>query len=152
MGQVTHEQASLLLRLYELRREPRMREARNWFATSFDAKNREEFMQRYPMGTDANASYRMVTTYWEMVASLVNRGLIDDELFFENGGEARFVWERIRELVMESRAAMKNPHAYGQLEALAGRMEQWQEKRAPGSNAVMRQMMAAASRPATAQR
>lgn len=145
MGQVTHEQANLLLHLYELRREPRMREARNWFANSFDAKNREEFMQRYPMGSDANASYRMVTTYWEMVASLVNRGLIDDDLFFENGGEARFVWMRIRELVLEFRAAMKNPLAFSQLEALATRMEQWQEKRAPGSNAAMRQMMASRS-------
>ena len=84
MGQVTYEQANLLLRLYELRREPRLREARAWFIAHFDAKTPEELAKKYPSGDDANASFRMVITYWDMVAGLVNRGLIDEDLFFES--------------------------------------------------------------------
>ena len=141
MGHVTHDQADLLLRLYELRREPRLREARAWFGKNFDAKTPEELNQKYPMGSEGNVSFRMVISYWDMAAGLVNRGLIDDELFFENSGEAWFVWERVRALVPAMRAASKNPHTWGQLEALAKRMEDWNERRSPGHLATMRQRM-----------
>ena len=141
MGQVTHEQANLLLQLYDLRREPRLREARAWFGQSFDAKSPEEMNKRYPMGSEANANFRMVVSYWDMAAGLVNRGLIDDELFFESSGEAWFVWERLRNLAPAMRAASKNPHAWSQLEALAKRIEEWQEGRAPGHLAAMRERM-----------
>jgi|SRR5579883_1839167 len=139
MGQVTHDQANLLLRLYELRREPRLREARAWFVANFDAKTLEEVNKKCPPGSEANASLRMVLSYWEMAAGLANRGLMDDELFFENSGEALYIWERVRAVVPAMRAAYKNPHAWGQLEKLAKRMEEWQERRAPGHMAAMRQ-------------
>src|SRR3954468_7799509 len=141
MGQVTHDQANLLLRLFELRREPRLRQARDWFFANFDAKTPEEAMTKYPPGSEANTSMRMVISYWEMAAGFANRGLIDDELFFENAGEGFFVYERIRELIPGMRAAFKNPHTYAQLEAFGKRMEAWSEKRAPGHVAHMRQMM-----------
>lgn len=141
MGQVTHEQANLLLRLYELRREPRLREARAWFTANFNAKTPEEMNEKYPPGSEGNVNLRMTVSYWEMAASLVNRGLIDDELFFENSGEAWFVWERLREVVPAMRAASKNPQAWGQLEALVKRMEAWQERRAPGHAAALRQRL-----------
>jgi len=141
MGQVTHEQANLLLRLYELRREPRLREARAWFTANFNAKTPEEMNEKYPPGSEGNVNLRMAVSYWEMAAGLVNRGLIDDELFFENSGEAWFVWERLREVVPAMRAASKNPQAWGQLEALVKRMEAWQERRAPGHAAALRQRL-----------
>ena len=141
MGQATHEQAHLLLRLYELRREPRLREARAWFLANFDAKSPEEVAQKYPPGSESNTSMRMVITYWDMAAGLANRGLIDDELFFENSGEGFLVWDRVRPLLPGVRAAYQNPHAWGQLEAFGQRMEAWQEKRAPGHVAAVRQMM-----------
>jgi hypothetical protein len=141
MGQVTHDQANLLLRLYELRREPRLREARAWFTGNFDAKTLEEMNKKYPPGSEGNVNLRMTLSYWEMAAGLVNRGLIDDELFFENSGEAWFVWERLHEVVPAMRAASKNPQAWGQLEALVKRMETWQERRAPGHTAALRQRL-----------
>jgi len=141
MGQATHEQANLLLRLYELRREPRLRQARDWFFANFDAKTPEEVMQKFPPGSDANTSMRMVTSYWEMAAGFANRGLIDDDLFFENAGEGFFVYDRMRELIPGMRAAFKNPSVYAQLEAFGKRMEAWSERRAPGHVAHMRQMM-----------
>lgn len=141
MGQVTHEQANLMLRLYELRREPRLREARSWFTANFDAQTLEEIMQKYPPGTEANTSMRMTIGYWEMAAGLSNRGLMDDDLFFESASEGFQVWDRIRAVVPGMRAAFQNPRLWDQLEAFGKRMEAWHEKRAPGHVAAMRQMM-----------
>jgi hypothetical protein len=149
MGQVTHDQANLLLRLYELRREPRLRQARAWFVANFEAKSPEEIMQKCPPGSEASTNMRMTIGYWEMAAGLANRGLIDDDLFFENAGEGFFVYDRIRELLPAMRAAYKNPHAWAQLEAFGKRMEAWVERRAPGHVAHMRQMIAS-MRPAAA--
>ena len=150
MGQVTHEQAELVLRLYELRREPRLREARSWFVANFDAKTPEEMMKKCPPGSEANTSMRMTFSYWEMAAGFANRGLIDDELFFENAGEGFLVYDRIRELLPAMRAMFKNPHVWGQLENFGKRMEAWSERRAPGNVAHMRQMIAQMMRPAAA--
>jgi len=141
MGQATHEQVNLLLRLYELRREPRLRQARSWFVEQFYATSPEELMKKYPGGTEENINIRMTVSYWDMVASIVNRGLIDDELLFETTGELWVVWERIKPLAPAWRAAFKNPHLFASLEELCKRLEAWQEKRAPGSTAAMRQMM-----------
>ena len=137
MGQVTHDQANLLLRLYELRRDPRMREAREWFLTDFSAATFEEFYKKYPPGSKENASYRMVVSYWDMCAGMVNRGLIDDELFFENGGEAWVVYHKTKELAGSMRQAMKNPTVLKHLEDLGKRLEAWRERTAPGFNEWM---------------
>jgi|SRR6185437_14729323 len=135
MGQVTYEQADLLLRLYELRREPRLRQAREWIA-KFDAKTAEEMKDKYPAGSDADASFRMVLSYWEMVAGIGNRGLIDQDLFFENAGEAWFVWEKVREVVPSLRAHYKHPRMWEQLETLAKRIGEWRQQRAAAIPAV----------------
>lgn len=142
MGQVTHDQVNLMLRLYEDRREPRLREARDWYFAHFSPTSAEEMMRAYPPGSKENTNVRMVVSYWEMVASIVNRGLIDEEFFFENTGEQWAVWERLKPVVGAMRAAMKNPHYYAQLEEHAKRLEAWREKRAPGTMEAMRAMMA----------
>jgi len=141
MGQVSHEQVNLMLKLYELRTEPRLRQARAWFAEHFVVSSPEELMKKYPPGTEENTNLRMTTSYWDMVASIVNRGLIDDDLFFENTGEIWLVWDRIRGVAPAWRTAFKNPHVFANLEALCQRLEAWREKRAPGSTAAMRQML-----------
>ena len=142
MGQVTHDQVNLMLRLYEDRREPRLREAREWFFTHFNPASAEDMMRAYPPGSKENANVRMVASYWEMVANIVNRGLIDEEFFFENTGEQWAVWERLKPTVGAMRAAMKNPHYFRQLEEHVKRLEAWREKQAPGSIEAMRAMMA----------
>lgn len=139
MGEVTHDQANLLLRLYELRREPRMREAREWFAAKFRPGSYEELSKQTPAD---NASMRMVVSYWEMAANMVNRGLIDEEFFFENTGEQWMVWERIKPVVQAMRERTRNPHQFEGLEKHVGRLEEWREKRAPGSIEAMRKFMA----------
>ena len=105
-----HEDAKLILHLYELRREPRMREARDWFVRSFRAE--DAWRSSRPSARrarTANASFRMVTGYWEMAASFVVHGVLHRELFFENNQELLFVWERVRELLPQLREANKNP-------------------------------------------
>jgi Domain of unknown function (DUF4760) len=148
MAEVTHEHVNLMLRLYEMRREPRLREARDWYMANFHPTSMEEMQQQLPPGSKENASMRMVISYWQMVASIVNRGLIDEEFFFENSGEQWVVWERLKPVVGAMRARYKNPHAYRNLEEHVKRLEAWREKNAPGTNEAMRQMMARAGQTA----
>lgn len=142
MGEVTHEQVNLMLRLYEMRREPLMREARAWFTANFHPKTAEDVMKICPPGSKENAYLRMVASYWEMVANIVSHGLIEEEFFFENSGEQWIVWESLKPIATEWRATFKNPHAWSKLEEHCKRLETWREKRAPGSTETMRQMLA----------
>jgi hypothetical protein len=71
----------------------------------------------------------------------VNRGLINDEIFFENNGEIWVVWDRMHSIVPTWRAAFKNPHLFESIEATCKRLEIWREKRAPGSSVAMKNMM-----------
>ena len=78
------EDAKLILKLYELRRETVMREARNWFFT-FNPTSVQDFVG--VMMGEHSGHYRMVVSYWDMAASMVNQGAIDEELFNASGGE-----------------------------------------------------------------
>ncbi|HEX7138868.1 MAG TPA: hypothetical protein VF219_13505 [Vicinamibacterales bacterium] len=129
----THEDAKLLLQLYEMRREPRMREARQWFTASFRAKTIEDLIKLCPPGSEQNASYRMVTSYWELVASLVASGVLNQELFFQNSRELLLCWTRIRELVPHVRAQNKNPIEWRNLETVALAYVEWWNANAPGA-------------------
>ena len=112
----TYDDANLILKLYDLRREPRLRDARKWFGGAPQFQSREEWLKICPPGSEENASYRMVVTYWEMVASLVASGVLNAELFYASNMEMLFVWEKIRILLPEVRAAQKNPMLYRNLE------------------------------------
>lgn len=126
-----HDDANLILRLYELRREPRMREARRWFVASFHASSVEDLQRICPPGSEEFASYRMITSYWEMVASFVASGVLHPELFFQSGQELLLVWERIRELVPKGRVLQKNPKSLANLEQVAAAFQEWWKERAP---------------------
>ena len=129
MAQITYDEVNLMLRLYDLRREPRLRQARAWFTDNFHPTSPEDMIEKYPQGSEENTYIRMVISYWEMVASIVNRGLINDELFFESNGEIWVVWDRMRTIVPTWRAAFKNPHLFQNIEETCKRLEAWREKR-----------------------
>ena len=140
MGQATHEQVKLMLRLYELRREPRLRQARDWMIRQFTAKTPEEFQKQCPPGSDPHTSFRMAISYWDMVAGIANRELLDEELFFETKGAEQFlVWERLKPSVPGWRAMFKNPYVMSNLEEHCKRLEAFWEKRAPGWGETMRE-------------
>ena len=137
--QATYDDANLILRLYELRREEKMRAAREWFAANFAASSLEEVQKIAPMGSQENAYLRMVTSYWEMAASCVTSGVLNQELFFQSGGEMAFVWERIREIVPALRATFGNPRMYYNLEIAGNAYIKWMEAGAPGWYAGFRE-------------
>ena len=114
----TYDDANLILRLYEMRREDRMRKARAWFTANFKVKTWDELQKLAPGGSDENASYRMVVTYWDMVASFVNSGVLHQELFFQSGRELLLVWERMKDVLPEIRQQYKDPHLWGHLETV----------------------------------
>ena len=119
----TYEDTNLLLRLYELRREERMRKARDWFSKNFHASTLEEFQKLCPLGSEQNASYRMVVSYWDMAASFVTGGVLHQEIFMQNSSELALVWERIRHIVPALRKTFKNPTLSRTLETVANAME-----------------------------
>jgi len=129
----TYHDVDLILRLYEMRRETRMREARRWFAAHFKVKTLEEFNVACPPGSEPNASYRMLTTYWEMAASFVTSGALNQELFFQNSRELFFVWLRLRDVLPELRQASSSPVDLKNLETLAGAYGEWWGRQAPGA-------------------
>jgi hypothetical protein len=84
---------------------------------------------------------RMVLTYWEMVASIVNRGLIDQDFFFENSGEQWAVFEQVKPVIAGWRTMFSSQKFLSNLEEQCKRLEAWREKNSPGSNAAIRKMM-----------
>ena len=142
MGAATHEQVNLLLRLFEERREAKLRDARDWFAANYHVKTLEEATRICPAGSKENTYIRMVIGYWEMVASIVNRGLIEEDLFFENGGEMWAVFEQMKPTLGEWRKVFSSPNMFSNLEQVSKRYEDWREKKNPGSNEAIRKFMA----------
>lgn len=113
----TYDDANLILRLYEMRREPRMREARAWFLAQFKGVTTfKELQALAPAGSEANASFRMVTSYWDLVASFIASGILNRELFFQSGREMLIAWERVRELLPAIREQYKDPNYLKNLE------------------------------------
>jgi len=115
----TYDDVNLILKLYDMRREPRLRAARAWFTGKFKASSMEEFVKICPPGSDENASYRMVTTYWEMVASFITAGVLNQDLFFQSGLELLVAWEKVKDLVPEQRKMFKNSKVLKNLETVA---------------------------------
>jgi hypothetical protein len=142
MSEATHEQVNLMLKLYELRREPKLREARDWFGANFHVETAEDVMRLCPPGSKENAYMRMVLGYWEMVASIVNRRLIDEDLFFENSGEQWMVWEQVKPVLGAWRTMFGSQKVFRNMEEHSQRLEAWRENHSPGSNEAMRKMRA----------
>lgn len=136
-----HHDAELLLRLYDLRREEKLRQAREWFAREFHAESIEEFYHGYPDGTQERAYFRMLVSYWDMAASIVNYGLIKEEFFFENTSEFWVVWARIKHLTPGFRDRRKDPQIWKNLETLAGKFEKWMNQRAPQALEALRKLV-----------
>jgi hypothetical protein len=95
------EEAGLILKLYDLRREETIRKARNWYFREFDPESMEDFKKA--MFSEYSGYLRMVVTYWDMAAGLVNNGAISSELFTATNGEYLGVFAKIEALLPEIR-------------------------------------------------
>jgi len=99
----THEQAQLHLQVYDMRREPRLREARDWFFKNYHVETIEDVMRIAAPGTEGGAFAGMVFGYWEQACALLNYDLLHEDLFFETSGEFFGVWELAKAVVPQSR-------------------------------------------------
>ena len=113
------EEANLILRLYEIRREEEFRKARRWFAIEFNPQSAQDIINLMRSGHPQSASYRMVTTYWEMAAALVNYGAIDEGLFHATNTEYLAIYAKIEPYLSEVRAAFGLPKYLAELEKVA---------------------------------
>jgi hypothetical protein len=114
----TATDAELILKLYDLRREAEMRKARNWWF-SFWPESADDFMKvGMAMGTQENAWLRQVSGYWEMVASMVQHGAINHELFLEPSvsGEMFVIFAKVHPFLKELREKMQSPTAFSNIE------------------------------------
>lgn len=119
MSKATYDDVNLILRLYDMRREDKMRAARNWFVANFKPKTMAEFQQLCPPGSEGNAYARQVSSYWDMVSSFVTAGVLNDELLFQNNRELLLTWLRLEPIIAEVRAAFKDPTYMKNLETVA---------------------------------
>ena len=146
MSKPTVEQADLMMRLYEMRRDPEMRRARAYMSHEFSAKTWDEI--GYMSGTDPDRWFRMVTSYWEMVAAIVNRGVIDEDLWFDTQGEGLFIWTRVRDLVPDGRKRFR-PTWLWNLERMARRQQAWREQTFATAERVIEEGSRLAAPPST---
>lgn len=129
---VTYYDADLLLRVFDLRRETRIREARDYVRIKCHFKDYEDFKKKYPESNgEAQRHLGMVFTYWDMVCTLVARGLLDEELFNTCNAEHVFLWFKYKPVILGRRADYGFPELLTNLEKVATRhpmaakMEQW---------------------------
>lgn len=134
-----YESADLLLRLYELRREDTLRKARAWFG-SFQPASAQDIVDT--IRGEHSAYYRMVTTYWEMAAAMVNHGAIDEPMFRDANGEYLVVFAKVEPFLAEYRTLMRAPQYLHQLQQLILRIPDHKERLA-AVRERMKQMAAA---------
>ena len=113
------QDADLILKLYDLRREATMREARNWLFT-FNPTSAQDVIE--VLVGEHSGHYRMVISYWDMAAAMVNQGAIDETLFNETNGEHLFVFSKIQPVLEEVRTLFGNPDFLKNLETLVMRI------------------------------
>ena len=120
-----YKDADLILKLYDLRREKTMREARAWFFT-FNPQGKEDFIDI--LTGDKSGLYRMVTSYWDMACSLVNNGAIDPQMFNDANGEHFFVYAKLEPFIPTLREEMGNPNLFGHLEKVVKECPNYETK------------------------
>ena len=107
-----------ILKLYELRRDEKMRVARAWYFTEFNPASAADIVKLMLSGQEPSASYRMITSYWDMASSLVNNGGIDEKLFLEANSEHLAVFAKLEPFIAEVREAFGEANYLAHLETL----------------------------------
>jgi len=128
MVQPTYDDANLLLRLYELRREDKLRQARHWFLFEFTPGPWNELREGFFTGEAQDNYLRMVVSYWDMACALVKQGVLNKELFYTTNGEHLAVWNKTTPWVNGVREELKNPLMLRSLEEIAEDTMQWRQR------------------------
>jgi len=107
-----------ILKLYELRRDEKMRAARAWYFSEFAPTSAMDIIALYRQGEQASAYFRMVTSFWDMAASFVNNGAMDEKMFQGSTTEHIFVYAKIQPFLPEIRQLFSEPDYLSNLEEL----------------------------------
>ena len=107
-----------ILKLYELRRDEKMREARAWYFSEFAQKSAMDIIALYRGGEQASAYFRMVASFWDMAAWFVFNEAIDEKMFFDSGTDHIFVFDKIQPFLAEIRQLFGEPDYFINLEQL----------------------------------
>ena len=113
-----HHDAELVLRLYELRREPVMRESRHAINRTFWPASLDDVLALTKPDHPLNAAFRQTSTYWEMVYGMAKHGVIHTDFLLESAGEGLLLFARVEPYLDEYRAAV-NPRAFRNAEWVA---------------------------------
>lgn len=127
MNTASHNDADLILKLYDLRREAVMRQARE-FIFQFASRSIEDAMAVAMASGKENAYVRQVYGYWDMAASLVLRGALDRDLAFDNFQEMFFVYARIKPFLAELRTRLSMPDMLIHVEKLVNSSPEWRDR------------------------
>lgn len=137
--------AQLILKLYDLRREPELRKARNWWLWEFSPRNADDFLKvAWASGSQENNWLRQVASYWGMAASFVLQGALSEELFLRPAfsGEMFVVFGKVYPFLPELREKLGDPEVFRDVEKVVThtkwgrerlkfilkRIETWREK------------------------
>src|SRR4029077_8218898 len=115
----TIEDARLILKLYDLRREAEMRKARQWWLIKYWPKTADDFVKvATAMGSEENNWLRQVGGYWGIALSFVSNGILSEKLFFQVPfcGELYFIFAKVRPFLKELRDKMNNPEMFLNME------------------------------------
>ena len=115
----TAADAQLILQLYDLRREPELRKARNWWLVEFWPDTVEDYMKHgNTLGTQENNWLRQVGGYWGLASSLVLNGALNETLFFDPSfsGEMFFLFAKVQPFLKELREKSQNPTMFANIE------------------------------------
>jgi hypothetical protein len=124
----TADDAKIIMRLYDLRREAEMRKARQWYAGWWPRSADDILQVLNAFGTPENAWFRQVNGYWDMAASFVLRGAVNEELFWDSSGEMWFVLAKLQPFLKEVRERANIPQGFTRVEKVATRTKDGRER------------------------
>ena len=129
MAKPTKGDAELLLRVLAIMRsDEEYKKAAWWFHEELDEKSYTTFKEKYPMGSEGSRNFRLVAGYWEILGTLVNNGLLSEDLVFDMLG---MDWKKAEPIVHGMRKDAKMPRLYENFEALAKKYSEWEKKHPP---------------------
>ncbi len=122
------QDALAILKLYEIRSEALMRNARAWFFSDFNPQSGMDILALIQSGEKQSAYYRMVSSHWEVAASLVNNGGIDEKMFLDANSEHLVVFAKLQPYLAEIREAIGEPDYLAHLERLVMKVSNSEKK------------------------
>jgi hypothetical protein len=135
----TYEQGQLQLQFYDLRREAKLREARDWFTQNYFVESFEDSQRIAPFGSKEGTYLMMVLSYSDQACAYLNQGLLHEQLFFEASGEFYGVWDRLKPVVPKMREMFHMKLFLANMEKAAEKFEKHMETTSPGALQAMRQ-------------